>query len=203
MLFERRLRDGLADGSVTVAFRRWRRPQVVVGHTYRTGDAALLVVCERVDVVDAARLTTADARRAGFASIAELRTHLRGDEALPLYRIRFRRSDAPDPREVLRAADTLDDAERAALDARLDVLDRSAAQTGNTPWTRAALRLVAERPGVAAGELATALGLERDVFKRRVRSLKTLGLTVSLPVGYELSPRGTAYLITEGGRPSP
>ena len=31
-------------------------------------------------------------------------------------------------------------------------------------------------------------------FKRDVRKLKELGLTRSLEVGYELSPRGRAYL---------
>ena len=36
--------------------------------------------------------------------------------------------------------------------------------------------------------------VERDQFKRRVRSLKEPGLTTSLPVGYRLSPRGPAYL---------
>jgi hypothetical protein len=29
MLFERRLREGLHDGSIRLGFRRWRRPQVV------------------------------------------------------------------------------------------------------------------------------------------------------------------------------
>jgi hypothetical protein len=196
MLFERRLREGLADGSVTIAFRRWRRPQVVAGHTYRTGDADLLVTAEQVDVVDVATLTLNDAHDAGFGSVGELLAHLRGDEALPLYRLRFRRSSDPDPREVLRAADALDDAGRAALDARLDRLDDSAARaTGDAPWARAVLQLIGERPGAAAGDLATTFGWERDVFKRRVRSLKGLGLTVSLPVGYDLSPRGRSYLI--------
>jgi hypothetical protein len=33
MLFERRLRDGIEDGSITVAFRRWKRegPHLEVG----------------------------------------------------------------------------------------------------------------------------------------------------------------------------
>lgn len=44
-------------------------------------------------------------------------------------------------------------------------------------------------PGLAAG-----LGRETPPFKRDVRRLKELGLTRSLEVGYELSPRGRAYL---------
>ena len=37
VLFERRLRDGINAGTVTVAFRRWRRRQVTIGGRYRTG----------------------------------------------------------------------------------------------------------------------------------------------------------------------
>ena len=36
MLFEQRLWSGLADGSVTVAFRRWKRPRARVGGRHRT-----------------------------------------------------------------------------------------------------------------------------------------------------------------------
>ena len=56
------------------------------------------------------------------------------------------------------------------------------------------LRLIAERPGVRAPDLAASLGRETLPFKRDVRKLKELGLTVSLEVGYEISPRGRAYL---------
>lgn len=37
MLLERRLRDGIHNGSITVMFRRWRRCQVLAGGRYRTG----------------------------------------------------------------------------------------------------------------------------------------------------------------------
>jgi hypothetical protein len=47
---------------------------------------------------------------------------------------------------------------------------------------------------VVATELAADAGLTRDIFKRNVRSLKALGLTLSQPVGYRLSPRGQAYV---------
>jgi hypothetical protein len=43
-------------------------------------------------------------------------------------------------------------------------------------------------------KLADAIGLERFEFKERVRKLKALGLTLSLDVGYRLSPRGEAFL---------
>ena len=63
-----------------------------------------------------------------------------------------------------------------------------------TPWTRQVLRLIAERQGVRAPDLAASLDRETLSFKRDVRKLKELGLTHSLPVGYEISPRGRAYL---------
>ncbi len=56
------------------------------------------------------------------------------------------------------------------------------------------LRLIAERPAVRAADLAAAVGREKAPFKLDVRKLKNLGLTLSLDVGYRLSPRGEAYL---------
>jgi hypothetical protein len=56
------------------------------------------------------------------------------------------------------------------------------------------LRLIEERPQVAARLLAKQLGRERDPFKIDVRKLKRLGLTQSFEVGYEISPRGRAFL---------
>jgi hypothetical protein len=35
--FEQRLRDGIHSGAIVLAFRRWKRSQVVAGRRYRTG----------------------------------------------------------------------------------------------------------------------------------------------------------------------
>ncbi|MFD0742994.1 hypothetical protein ACFQ1L_15305 [Phytohabitans flavus] len=93
MLFERRLRDGIADGSITAALRRWRRPQVVTGRTYRTG--AGLVEVTAADPVHPEELTADDARAAGFESVAELLAHLGGPADGHLYLLHFRRVAAP------------------------------------------------------------------------------------------------------------
>ena len=61
------------------------------------------------------------------------------------------------------------------------------------PWTEATLAAIAARPATRAADLAADLGRERLEFKRDVRKLKALGLTLSLEVGYRLSPRGQAY----------
>jgi hypothetical protein len=187
--YEQRLRDGIADGSVTVMFRRWRRTQAVPGHRYRTGNAMIEV--ESVEVVDPTEVTGADARRAGYASPAALVADLRGDPDLPVYRIGFHRLDEPDPREVLAADDALTTEDVAGLDRRLERMDRD---SSHGPWTAATLAAIAARPATRAADLAASLGRERLPFKLDVRKLKNLGLTHSLEVGYRLSPRGSAYL---------
>jgi hypothetical protein len=194
VLFAKWAWDGVADGSITVTFRRWKRRQAVAGHVYRT--AAGRIVVTAVDVVDEAAVTDADARASGYPSAAALLGDLRGTPELPLYRIRFHAVSDPDPRDELAATATLTDDERADLDRRLDRLDRA---SRHGPWTRQVLELVAARPAVRAGDLAEALGRERLDFKVDVRKLKALGLTLSLPVGYRLSPRGEAYLAGRGG----
>lgn len=175
----------IAEGTVTVAFRRWDRPRVRVGGTQRTPVGVLEFTS--VEPVDEAGLTEADARAAGFADLAALRRAQTGERQL--YRIGLRLA-GPDPRVALREQTELDDAERAAIAARLARLDR-ASRRG--PWTATVLDLIAANPGVRAPDLAAGLGLETLPFKRDVRKLKELGLTESLEVGYRLSPRGEAF----------
>jgi hypothetical protein len=189
MRFEQRLRDGIHSGAIVLAFRRWKRSQVVPGHRYRTGID--MVEVESVDVVEPSSVDAAQAREAGYASAGELLADLPGDPALPLYRIRLRRTGEPDPRDELARAASLTDADVAAIAARLARMDRS---SGRGAWTGAVLALIAERPGVVSTVLAEAMGWERQDFKLHVRRLKELGLTLSLDVGYRLSPRGASYL---------
>lgn len=195
MQFDARNRDAILAGEVTLTFRRWRRRQAVPGRRYRTSLGIVEVTA--VDVVDPGRVTVAEARRAGCASVAELLDQLVGDPDLPLYRVEFHVVDEPDPRDVLAASDRLDDEERAEIDRRLDRLDRA---SSHGPWTRSTLELVAEHPATRAADLAAMVGRETQPFKTDVRKLKNLGLTHSLEVGYELSPRGRAYLDGPSGR---
>ena len=189
MRFEQRLRDGIHSGEIVLAFRRWKRSQVVPGHRYRTGID--LVEVEAVDVVEPSSVDAAQAREAGYASVGDLLAGLRGDPALPVYRIRLRRFDGPDPRDELARTASLTEADVAAITARLARMDRS---SGRGPWTAAVLALIADRPAVVSTVLAEAIGWERQDFKLHVRRLKALGLTLSLDVGYRLSPRGESYL---------
>jgi hypothetical protein len=185
MLFRQDDLRRIAEGEVTLAFRRWRRPTVRAGGTLRTRVGVLAI--KSVEVVDERDVTEADARRAGAESREALFAGLPGDGTL--HRIEFRLA-GPDPRIALRARSDISPAERAEIDARLARLD-AAGRHG--AWTAKVLGLIAERPGTRAPDLAVSLGRETAPFKADVRKLKELGLTESLEVGYRLSPRGRAY----------
>jgi integrase len=191
MLFEKRHWGGLADGTITLAFRRWKRPAARAGARHVT--PAGVIEIDEVRVVDPAAITAEEAAAAGFGDLARLQARLARHEG-EVYRVAFHLA-GPDPRAALRADDGLDADAIAGLAKRLDRMD---ARGAAGPWTRATLALIAEHPGVRAGDLATLAGRERDDFKVDVRKLKALGLTESLPVGYRLSPRGRAFLLNGG-----
>ena len=69
--------------------------------------------------------------------------------------------------------------------ARLARLDRA---SSHGAWTTEVLQTIAARPAVRAADLAAGFGRETQPFKLDVRKLKNLGLTLSLEVGYRLSP---------------
>lgn len=179
MLFPAHLWPGLAEGAVTVAFRRWRRPSVKVGGTLKSPGGLLSI--DEVAVVDLVDITDEDARSAGCEDRRGVIASLRSEGTL--YRVRFRRV-GEDPRVALRARATIGEKELGDLGTAL----------GRLPWALPTLRLIDARPGVVSTELAATMGMERPAFKVRVRRLKERGLTESLEVGYRLSPRGTAVL---------
>jgi hypothetical protein len=191
--FEARLREGLRDGTITVALRRWRRAQVVAGHQYRTGEG--LVRADSVDTITPAEITAALASDAGFASVREAVADLRGDPDLPLYCIRFRPVNGPDPRDQLAGTADLSADEVREITKRLARMD---ATSKRGPWTIAVLEQIASQPGVSSALLAPELDWDRPDYKLHVRRLKALGLTISLDVGYRISPRGAAYLANRG-----
>ena len=189
MLFRAATLPRIADGSITLAFRRQRRPTVRAGGTLTTPVGVLAI--DDVRIVDEQEITDADARRAGYLAREEVLSELGPpDPDRQLYRVELHLA-GPDPRIVQRARDDLSDDDVAMLRERLGRLDRAST---HGPWTAEVLALIAKRPAVRAGDLADQLGRERLAFKADVRKLKALGLTESLDVGYRLSPRGHAWL---------
>src|SRR6185503_12631334 len=144
-----------------------------------------------VDVVSADAITDADAKRAGYDSRDELLAELNRRSEGDIYRIELL-GLGPDPRIALRESAALDEKQIAELRRRLDRLD---AASPDGPWTLKTLRVIRDHPALRAGDLCRLVGQERDRFKPNVRKLKALGLTISLEVGYRLSPRGEAFLL--------
>ena len=187
MLLRRSTLDGIRAGTITVAFRRWKRPTVRAGGRLRTVIGELAI--EAVERVTDASLTGEAARAAGFADADELRAALEGREG-ELYRVRLSYA-GQDARIALRERAGISADERADLDEKLRRMD---ARSADGAWTTRYLQLIERHPARRAPELATEMGMQTQPFKARVRRLKELGLTESLEVGYRLSPRGRAYL---------
>lgn len=140
------------------------------------------------------RVTARQARAAGYADAAAAQADLDRRPAAHTYLIAVSFVGA-DERPALAADAALSAADIDAIAARLDRLD---ARSESGRWTRRYLGLIAGNEAVRAPDLAAGEGLDVPRFKRRVRRLKELGLTISLDVGYRLSPRGRAFL--ESGR---
>lgn len=188
MLFAARDLQLIAEGRVSVAFRRWVRPTVKAGGTLRTAIGVLAI--EAVEPVAEARITASDALAAGFADLVALRAALNRRTEGTVYRVRLRLHGA-DPRIDLRSQAALSARDVDDLTTRLDRLD---AHSTHGPWTEIALRTIGAQPGCRAADLAQQLGRDKDWLKTHIRKLKELGLTESLEVGYRLSPRGQALL---------
>ncbi len=199
-------------GEIDVVYRLWRKPTVKAGGRLRTAMGELAI--DAVEEIDPASITDAEAARAGFSSADEARASLearpvrtgtgkaagkpvagRGrtakpDETSRPYRVVVHFAGA-DTRSALR-----DDASAEAVAIVIAKLDAMDARSARGPWTRRTLALIAQWPGRRAPELAELEGMDTAVFKTDVRKLKELGLTISLAVGYTLSPRGEAVLRT-------
>jgi len=196
VLFKQRFLAGLKDGSITLTFRAWSRPQARLGGRYRVDRETALLV-DAIDTVPVRSITDPEARQAGFAGREELLAELRRSATKPIrsvFRIAFHAVDAPDERARLATRARLTAEEARELSERLGRLD---ARSGHGPWTRGVLGLIGANPGLAAAQLAKRLGRETQAFKQDVRKLKALGLTISLERGYRLSPRGEAFLRRE------
>jgi hypothetical protein len=180
--------QGIADGTITLVLRRWDAPRAKVGGTQRTS-AGTIRIDDVVERPPRYRVTAAQARAAGFPDARSAQAELDRRPAKHTYLISVSYL-APDERPDLAADDRLTPDDVAAISGRLARWDAS-----GTPWTRQYLEMIGGNEAVRAPDLAERVGLDVPRFKRRVRQLKGLGLTISLDVGYRLSPRGRAYLV--------
>jgi hypothetical protein len=189
VLLNRATADGIADGSITLVMRRWDAPRAKPGGKQRTS-AGTIHIDDVTEYPGDYRVTAKQARAAGYPDAAAAQAALDRRPAEHTYVIRVSYA-GPDERPALASDDALTDGDIAAIHERLSRFD-AASSTG--PWTQRYLELVRDNEAVRAPELAAREGLDVPRFKRRVRQLKGLGLTISLDVGYRISPRGSAFL---------
>ncbi len=89
--FSAELRDRVADGTITVSYRLWSRPQVKVGGLYRSGSVVIEV--DEIEQLPFSTITGEDLARTGEPDLETLRR--RAAHAGPihsdtlLYRIDF------------------------------------------------------------------------------------------------------------------
>ena len=135
MLFRPARLAGLADGSVTLAFRRWKRPTVRAGGTLTTPVGVLAI--DDVRSIDEDDITDDDARRAGYAGRAAVLAELGPATRTASCTGSSSTSPAPIPGSPCASSGDLTDDDVAELARRLARLD---AASTHGPWTAAVLR---------------------------------------------------------------
>ncbi len=187
MLLKQTTLKGIQEGTISVVFRKWRRPSVKAGGTLLTRIGQLAI--EAVDIVPLEDISASEAMESGFSSLESLKSLLLKRSDGEVYRIRLALV-GPDPRIALR----MEIPDALELESIIQRLIRKDSQSASGPWILRALKIIRQRPGERAANLAADFGQDKPVFKTNVRKLKGMGLTESLDVGYRLSPRGRAVL---------
>ena len=83
MLIKREVLEAIKAGQLTLQFRRWTRPSVKAGGTLKTKVGLLRI--GRIDEMNPADVTAADARKAGFKDLAEVNKWLGTMKQGPLF----------------------------------------------------------------------------------------------------------------------
>ena len=98
MQFSRELRDRVADGTITVSYRLWSRPQVKAGGVYQSG--SVLIEIDEIELVPFSSITDEDLALTGEPDLESLRR--RAAHAGPIhddtlvYRVEFHVVDRRD-----------------------------------------------------------------------------------------------------------
>jgi hypothetical protein len=69
--FSAELRDRVADGTITVSYRLWSRPQVKVGGRYRSG--SVMIEIDEIELLPFSSITDDDLGRTGEPDLETLR----------------------------------------------------------------------------------------------------------------------------------
>ena len=182
MIFKVHQLKGIKAGTITLAFRRWDKPNVKKGSTMKTAVGVIRVT--DVEQIKENSITKADATKAGYESVEQLLKALDKVTSGSVYKIKLK-YESEDPRIELREQTDVSDEEFRKLKAKLDRLDKT-----RGPWVLIVMKLIKRYPERRAGDLAEIMQMDKLDFKVNVRKLKNLGLTISHEIGYSISPLG-------------
>lgn len=188
MLFKQTHLNGIKSGSISLAFRKWRKLAVKENSEVKT--AVGIVSIEKVSIVRLSAITQQDAVAAGYEQLSVLLELLQAIPEGDVYKIAVHYY-AEDPRISLRGQTVLTAEAFELLHTKLTRLDQYSKQG---TWTMKLLKIIKDHPKLKAADLAVKTGMEKDWLKIQVRKLKNLGLTVSHDPGYTISPLGEAFL---------
>ena len=188
MLFKKRFLTLIEEGEIHTAFRKWTRPSVRESGTLLTPVGQLRITSLTQIAYD--QISDEAIKQAGYTNRRELDKELAFKDKGAIYKVEFQ-LESTDPRIGLREHTNISADEMTVI---LDTLKRYDTRGKVKDWTFKILDMVDREPGKYAIEYATRLGYEKEWFKLNIRKLKNLGLTISLPKGYTISPRGKVVL---------
>ena len=182
MIFKLHQLNGIKSGTITLAFRRWEKPNVKKGSTMKTA----LGVISVTDVVpiEERSITRADAVKAGYESVELLMKNINKVATGTIFKVSVK-YQGEDPRLELREKTDLPEDDLQKIKTKLMRLDQT-----RGPWVLKVMKLIKRFPERRAGDLAEIMQMDKLDFKVNVRKLKNLGLTISHEIGYSLSPLG-------------
>lgn len=188
MLFKQKHLEGIKAGTISIAFRKWKKLTVTAGSLIKTSVGVIKIISTKE--ISLNEISDSEANQAGFTSAQALTQLLESQKEGLIYKIEVA-FDSEDPRIELRESVTLDEEEFETLKTTLENLDKFS-KVGK--WTTKTLQVIKENPKMKAADLAVKAKKEKEWLKINIRKLKGLGLTISHEPGYTLSPRGEEYL---------
>jgi len=188
VLFRSTTLEKIKTKEVTIAIRKWKRPTVKEGGTLVTRAGLLRI--DTVTKISLDDISEDDLKRAGYSQREDIVSYVNKKKEGILYKVEFH-LEGEDPRIALRQNTDISTEDFEEISYKLDRFDKFSKKG---PWVFQILGLIEKNPERLAQELADEMGVEKSWFKPNVRKLKKLGLTISLKIGYRISPRGKAFL---------
>lgn len=188
MLFKEIHLQGIKSGSISLAFRKWKKGAVKKGSLIKTSVGVVKI--GDIEIVEEQDISEEDSINAGFKNKQHLLDSFPGAIGIPIFKISVSYY-SEDPRIDVREQTDLTDEKYLELKEKLRRLDQFSKQGD---WTKAVLIAIENHPQLQAEGIAKLTGFEKEWVKPNIRKLKNLGLTISHSIGYEISPFGKLLL---------